>query len=478
MKNVTERNNKLAQEINNNMFAQLQKLFSELALELLGSDAQRTEKQDAGKREAASQGSGNQGSNNQGTFDYKIKRGDTLSELAEKYGTSVDALAKLNNIKDPDFILAGATLKIPGGSNGQGNANAASAIGGQSNNSASARPYDLQNTSSNYSRSQLGTGSGSATTAADLLKDFEGFYSKAYWDVNAFRVGYGSDTVTRADGRIERVTQNTTVNKEDAERDLARRVREFENVARKQVGDEAWNGLPSQTRAALTSVAYNYGSLPSGVSAAAKSGNTDAIASAVQGLAGDDNGINARRRGKEADLIRNSQQSSPDAVASNDPKTTRYNGVDEKPKFNFNAGINLTGVTGRINDLDAEIRSKTGQGLTVTSGYRDPYRQARAMYNNYANGTPPPYGNRQAEDEIKSAYNSGRAQGLGSDQTIARMEAVLKRQVAQGTYISDHLKMGAIDVANNPAVLGALRSSGLVDSVLVESNHYHVELKN
>ncbi len=33
--------------------------------------------------------------------------------------------------------------------------------------------------------------------ATGLLRNFEGFISKAQWDVNAHRVGYGSDTITR-----------------------------------------------------------------------------------------------------------------------------------------------------------------------------------------------------------------------------------------------------------------------------------------
>jgi len=43
-----------------------------------------------------------------------IKWGDTLSQLAQRFGTSVEAFAKKNNIKDPDLILAGSTLLVPG----------------------------------------------------------------------------------------------------------------------------------------------------------------------------------------------------------------------------------------------------------------------------------------------------------------------------------------------------------------------------
>ena len=44
---------------------------------------------------------------------YTIKPGDTLNELAKKFNTTVDELVKLNNISNPDLILAGATLKLP-----------------------------------------------------------------------------------------------------------------------------------------------------------------------------------------------------------------------------------------------------------------------------------------------------------------------------------------------------------------------------
>lgn len=45
---------------------------------------------------------------------HKVVKGDTLSELAVKYGTTVKALKELNNIADPDFIVIGQTLTIIG----------------------------------------------------------------------------------------------------------------------------------------------------------------------------------------------------------------------------------------------------------------------------------------------------------------------------------------------------------------------------
>lgn len=45
---------------------------------------------------------------------YKVKKGDTLSGIASRYGTTVSALASANNIKNPNLIYAGNTLTIPG----------------------------------------------------------------------------------------------------------------------------------------------------------------------------------------------------------------------------------------------------------------------------------------------------------------------------------------------------------------------------
>ncbi len=46
---------------------------------------------------------------------YRIARGDTLSELAARFGTTVSKLAKSNGIKNPDLIITGHTLEVPGG---------------------------------------------------------------------------------------------------------------------------------------------------------------------------------------------------------------------------------------------------------------------------------------------------------------------------------------------------------------------------
>lgn len=46
--------------------------------------------------------------------EYTIKKGDTLSAIAKRYGTTVQAIAEANGIKDVNRIYVGASLNIPG----------------------------------------------------------------------------------------------------------------------------------------------------------------------------------------------------------------------------------------------------------------------------------------------------------------------------------------------------------------------------
>ncbi len=140
-----------------------------------------------------------------------------------------------------------------------------------------------------------------------LIRAEEGFRDEPYRDVNAWRIGYGSDTVTLADGSHVPVKPGMKITREDAERDLQYRLAEREGKrAREQIGAK-WDSLPLNTRAALESVAYNYGSLPGEVVDAVKTGDTEAVASAVEGLS-----ANPNRRKREAALIRGGGSVEPD----------------------------------------------------------------------------------------------------------------------------------------------------------------------
>ncbi|CAB5079526.1 hypothetical protein UFOVP143_3 [uncultured Caudovirales phage] len=141
--------------------------------------------------------------------------------------------------------------------------------------------------------------SGDGGSATGLISSFEGLRLKPYWDVNHYRVGFGSDTVTLADGTVQKVTKDTRITAEDAMRDLNRRKNETQAQVASQIGP-GWDSLPEGAKAALTSVAYNYGTLPKSVAAAASSGDPNAVSKAILGLSSDNGGVNAKRRAREA----------------------------------------------------------------------------------------------------------------------------------------------------------------------------------
>lgn len=43
---------------------------------------------------------------------YTVKKGDTLSAIAKKYNTTVDCIAKLNNLSNPNLIIIGQKLRV------------------------------------------------------------------------------------------------------------------------------------------------------------------------------------------------------------------------------------------------------------------------------------------------------------------------------------------------------------------------------
>ena len=49
-----------------------------------------------------------------GDTEYIVKKGDTLSGIAAKYGTTYQSLAEYNGISNPNLIYPGQVIKIPG----------------------------------------------------------------------------------------------------------------------------------------------------------------------------------------------------------------------------------------------------------------------------------------------------------------------------------------------------------------------------
>lgn len=47
---------------------------------------------------------------------YTVRAGDTLSAIAARYGTTIRRLARINKVQNPNLIVAGQRLRVPGGS--------------------------------------------------------------------------------------------------------------------------------------------------------------------------------------------------------------------------------------------------------------------------------------------------------------------------------------------------------------------------
>ena len=49
---------------------------------------------------------------------YVVRRGDTLSSIAARYGTTSGAIARANHITNPNLVVIGKRLTIPAGTSG------------------------------------------------------------------------------------------------------------------------------------------------------------------------------------------------------------------------------------------------------------------------------------------------------------------------------------------------------------------------
>lgn len=149
-----------------------------------------------------------------------------------------------------------------------------------------------------------------------LLRREEGFIPQTKWDINADRVGYSSDTMTTPEGKVIRVKKGDTTTREDAERDLTRRVVEGQQWIKSQIGEDNWNRLTPEAQAAMTSIRYQYGEYPKRVLTAAMTGDNEAVANAIATTPGP----TPARRAAEAALVRGQDQ----GLGAYEPEGARY----------------------------------------------------------------------------------------------------------------------------------------------------------
>lgn len=222
---------------------------------------------------------------------------EKINDLAEKAGQGLDDLKKKAEIDDAFKAAAKAATTM---------SELAAAV--QAANDA----WDA------FLQKDIGTKfadfTSGAEAAASLIRLREGFSSTPYNDPRTnslgqqvgpdiLRAGFGSDTITLADGTIQKITDGMRVSVEDANRDLLRRIEDLRKAISDTIGAERFNAMTPQQQAALTSIAYNYGALPDRIVNAIKTGTDAEIADAIRQLGSDNGGVNQQRRQYEAALF-------------------------------------------------------------------------------------------------------------------------------------------------------------------------------
>lgn len=122
---------------------------------------------------------------------YQIAWGDTLSKLAQRFNTSVDKLAKANNIANPDLIFAGASLKIPDGFDAAKGDSKVDLTGRSGTGGA-------PNFAANPSGHEFGVGQVDGSGAAQGGQGSILGMAQKYLNRNAGDIKYGSDALGKA----------------------------------------------------------------------------------------------------------------------------------------------------------------------------------------------------------------------------------------------------------------------------------------
>src|SRR5829696_8662355 len=149
--------------------------------------------------------------------------------------------------------------------------------------------------------------------------------------------------------------------------------------------------------------------------------------------------------------------------------------------FTVASGILMTAsLQEKVANLANHYFAITGNGLIITSGYRPPDRQSKAMFDKLVNEGETSvrnlYKNKTLIDEILNTYRQNKGNPTVS---VAEIQKTIEVQMKRGKFISNHLLSNAIDVRKATTNLSSLRTSvsQVGGRVVVEGNHYHIELR-
>jgi GH24 family phage-related lysozyme (muramidase) len=140
------------------------------------------------------------------------------------------------------------------------------------------------------------------TIAAKFIGKNEGFTDRATWDVNAYRLGFGTENILGSDGKLRKVLPSKDYYKQTGEKQPANGDRTTVEAAFKmlqyevsetfkkrlvgsfdyQIPEATFEALNNKQKAALISYVYNVGSLRVGIATALKAGNLSSAVTQIQ----------------------------------------------------------------------------------------------------------------------------------------------------------------------------------------------------
>jgi len=319
-------------------------------------------------------------------------------------------------------------------------------------------------------------------SAVSLIRSEEGFQARPYWDVDAYRVGYGSDTITLPDGSVRKTTPGMKISRDDAERDLSRRLGQFAASANRDTGG-AFAALPEAAKTGLLSVAYNYGSLPSSIVDAVKSGNVETIAGAVSKLS-----ANPKRRQREAAIIRGAtvDPTATAATAATAAPAGKPAGLVEAGNIDLAHRPVVNNQDGTISTVRSMSFEEDGKEILIPTVSPDGkilsdkaaielYRKTGQHLGKFDNAADATSYAKQLHESQAQFYGGGGQTPAGAVKVTLTGALAPTPQVAAGTIRGDAYNNAAMNIAVNRADT-AMR--GQMDALALQYDGQPAELSN
>ena len=137
----------------------------------------------------------------------------------------------------------------------------------------------------------------------------------------------------------------------------------------------------------------------------------------------------------------------------------------------------------KVKKIADKYYALTKKDIVVTSGARSSSSQASAMYGKVSGGDKlTVYKDQRSAKEIINTYDAGIKAKKSKAEIIADIKDDIDEQIKKGTYISKHLKKGAIDVrsrdmSESDKTNFKKAAAGIALTVILETTppHFHLQ---